>query len=530
MQYRLAMPRTVTARFLRLLGAVRASRAGGPDPLERLAAAPRPTRRAVLAGLGAVAACRRDPAPAPRGGPRVAILGAGFAGLTACHRLADRGLHATVYDARDRVGGRVITGRGLFPSLPGLSSELGAEWINSADAELWSLCEELGLTLRDSWVEFDLEDFVWLDGRRVPARSLVADLGTLADVCDAAMAGFDQGGAAISYANPSGAEALDRTTAAEWFAALPLGADARRYAELVTAADYGLDLDQQSALNPVSFFTSAGEELYDERWLLAGGNDQVATGLAALHEDRIELGRVVEAVRATSGGAWRISFADGEEVTADAVICTLPFSVLRRISLDAELPEVKRRCVDELGYATNAKLMLPFSRRFWRDAGDSGFTINDRFQEGWDGAMMQGLDFGAFATFRGGAAGEAVGRGDVADRGAELLADLETFWPGCAADLAGEGARAPWPDDPWVRGSYACYRPGQWTEIGGAEPEPVGTLFFAGEHTSYEFQGYMNGACESGAAVAADVAAWASGKARLARPPLAARRRPARRA
>ncbi|MGQ0645243.1 MAG: FAD-dependent oxidoreductase, partial [Elusimicrobiota bacterium] len=48
------------------------------------------------------------------------------------------------------------------------------------------------------------------------------------------------------------------------------------------------------------------------------------------------------------------------------------------------------------------------------------------------------------------------------------------------------------------RGSYACYTPGLWTSLAGAEGEPVGNLFFAGEHCSSEFQAYMNGGAETG--------------------------------
>jgi monoamine oxidase len=518
------MSRHLVRPFLRWLDAARQARSGGPSAAERLeaAAALRPTRRTFVTGLAAAAACRPDPAP-DRG--RVAILGAGLAGLTCCWRLAQRGIRATVYEARDRVGGRVITGRDLFPALPGLTSELGAEWIDTADDELWRLARELGLTLNDSWEEFDLADTYVFGGRRIPLRSVAADLGTLAEVADATMAAFPNGGGDLGYTDPGGAEALDHTTAAEWFAALEIGDDARRIAQTIVHADYGLELDEQSALNAVSLLTSDAEELYDERWLVAGGNDQLATGLHGLIEDRVQLGRALVSLGERSDGAWSLRFTDGSEVVADVVVVTLPFTVLRELDLDARLPEVKRRAIDTLGYGANAKLMLPFASRVWRDRGDSGFTVNDLFQEGWDGGMMQGLPHAAFATFRGGDAGVAVGEGDVEDHGAELLAQLEQLWPGIGAERAGDAMRAAWPQDPLAKGSYSCYRPGQWTGIGGAEGEPVGTLLFAGEHTSYVFQGYMNGAAETGAAAADDVRRLLSGKSPARRVARAGRRR-----
>ena len=55
-----------------------------------------------------------------------------------------------------------------------------------------------------------------------------------------------------------------------------------------------------------------------------------------------------------------------------------------------------------------------------------------------------------------------------------------------------------WPTHPFTKAAYSCFKPGQWTTIAGAEGRPVGNLFFAGEHTSYDFQGYMNGGAQSG--------------------------------
>lgn len=64
-----------------------------------------------------------------------------------------------------------------------------------------------------------------------------------------------------------------------------------------------------------------------------------------------------------------------------------------------------------------------------------------------------------------------------------------------------------WPTNPFVRGSYASYKVGQWTAFRGAEGEPAGRLHFAGEHCSLESQGFMNGGCETGERVAQEVLA-----------------------
>jgi monoamine oxidase len=92
-----------------------------------------------------------------------------------------------------------------------------------------------------------------------------------------------------------------------------------------------------------------------------------------------------------------------------------------------------------------------------------------------------------------------VGEGSAAAVAARLMAGIERAYPGATALRNGRVSRFHWPTFPWTRGSYSCYKPGQWTAIAGAAGEPVGNLFFAGEHCSYDFQGYMNGAAQSGA-------------------------------
>jgi monoamine oxidase len=91
------------------------------------------------------------------------------------------------------------------------------------------------------------------------------------------------------------------------------------------------------------------------------------------------------------------------------------------------------------------------------------------------------------------------------------MVGIERAYPGATRERNGKVFRFHWPTFPWTKGSYSCYTPGQWTTIAGAEGLPVGNLFFAGEHCSYDFQGYMNGAAQSGADTAEAVMAKVSG-------------------
>ena len=71
-----------------------------------------------------------------------------------------------------------------------------------------------------------------------------------------------------------------------------------------------------------------------------------------------------------------------------------------------------------------------------------------------------------------------------------------------------------WPSNPLTKGSYTCYKPGQFTTMAGLEGLPVGNLFFAGEHANsfYEWQGFMEGAALSGIAAAQSIIALVKGR------------------
>ena len=124
----------------------------------------------------------------------------------------------------------------------------------------------------------------------------------------------------------------------------------------------------------------------------------------------------------------------------------------------------------------------------------------------WETSRAQNGTAGVLTNFTGGAEGLAVGRGTPAERATELASRLDTVFRGISTHhRPHEAVRFHWPTNPWTRGSYACYRTGQITAFGGAEGEREGGVFFAGEHTSSDFQGFMEGACESGERAAREI-------------------------
>ena len=159
------------------------------------------------------------------------------------------------------------------------------------------------------------------------------------------------------------------------------------------------------------------------------------------------------------------------------------------------------------------------SSRPWEKLGYSGATYSDEmFQLAWDNSFLQPGPAGGLTLYSGGKLGtrrrQGHGRGSrgAADAWHRARLSRARRRSATARSRASTGRRSRGP-----RASYACYKPGQWTTIAGAEGVPVGNLFFAGEHCSYDFQGYMNGAAQTGADAAKAVMAKVSGSASLTR-------------
>ena len=144
--------------------------------------------------------------------------------------------------------------------------------------------------------------------------------------------------------------------------------------------------------------------------------------------------------------------------------------------------------------------MIGFERRVWREHGANGASMSDlAYQTSWDTSRKQAGAAGALTNFTGGRHGVELGQGTPKQQAEAAVRDLERVFPGIAAARGNAAeARMHWPSNPWVLGSYACFRPGDWASIGGVMGEAVGGLHFAGEHCSVEAQGFMEGGCESG--------------------------------
>lgn len=534
---------TALRRSYRLARAARAAKLSSRDVLElyRTRDEPRPlpwSRRELLAtgavvAAGAALGCRPRALPSsPVALDRpVVIVGAGIAGLTCAHRLNAAGVPVRLFEAQERAGGRMFSLRDRFAD--GQVVELGGELIDTPHERIRALAAELGIELDDLAQEAaGLRHETWyFEGALRSDAEVIEAFRPVAARIEAALAPLGDA-EEITYRTPSGAAALDRMTIAEWLDGAGVSGWFRKLLDVAYTTEYGLETDRQSALNLLWMidpepdpFRIFGES--DERFHVRGGNDRIPLELARRLGDRIALGHVLEAVSRRPDGDYVASLRHGGtsvEVAAPILVLALPFTLLREVQLELDLPAVKRTAIAELGYGTNAKLMIGFGARPWRTRhGSNGSAFADLpFQLVWETSRQQAGEAGILTNFTGGRQGEAVGGGTAAEQAERVVAELEAIFPGVAAARAVASAAASrpsearahlaearfhWPSHPWSRGSYASYLPGQWTGIAGAEGEPVGDLHFCGEHCSLAAQGFMEGGCETGEATAAAILA-----------------------
>jgi monoamine oxidase len=189
------------------------------------------------------------------------------------------------------------------------------------------------------------------------------------------------------------------------------------------------------------------------------------------------------------------------------VVLALPFSLLRQVDLSgAGFPARKSRAIAESRMGVNTKLHLQFTRRYWNELGSNGESFADTgYQCTWDVTRGQDGTQGILVDYTGGSVGADFGSLSPTDYARRFLGQLEPAMPGISRLWNGRVLLDNWAAYPWTRGAYSYWAVGQYTTIAGAEREAVRGCHFAGEHTSIDFQGYLNGAVESGARAAQEI-------------------------
>jgi monoamine oxidase len=391
---------------------------------------------------------------------KVAVVGAGLAGLAAAEALARAGAEVVVLEARKRVGGRVWS----HPFAGGVA-ERGAEFVFDSDEVLRETAARLGLRLYRKGT---------LYGAREPRGGEPASIAEVEAAARRLRAVAQHGSVADALAS-SGLE--------------PGLREAIRARVEISTAYPASDLDAD-----VLAETGAGFGSFDT-YGVEGGNSRLAAGLAT--HLAVHVGSPVESVVWTDSSV-RLQ-GDGFDVAADRAVLAAPATAVERIRFDPPLPPAKAVALSGVRYGQAAKLHARLRSPFEPSAV---LAVPDRY---WSYTQLgpDGLPAGFAAAFAG--TEGALARLHVTQGPGGWLEALGALRP--ELDLEpGEGMLTTWSDDPWALGAYSApslSSPLQTEEL----QRPVGPLAFAGEHTAGDWHGLMEGALRSGLRAAEDLRA-----------------------
>lgn len=496
------------------------------------------TRRQFLAGVAAGSAGLMLPgraSAATRVRPRIAIVGAGVSGLNCALTLADMGVRSTVYEASSRIGGRMFSNNNGYWA-ENQVTEWGGEFIDTGHVTIQNLATRFGLALDDLTAAepAGIEETYYFDQGYYRYREVVEDFAAVyqAVVDDADAAGYPT---TFDTSTPDGRH-LDRMSVWDWIERRVPGGHSSNMGQLLEVAyaiEYGADTSEQSALNLVYLLSGSDPQFEifgasDERFHVRGGNQQIPLAIA---DHLAGLGMPVRthqrlaAIRQRPDGTFALTFASGgnrRETISDLVVLTLPFAVLRTVDYaGAGFDRLKRKAIEQLGRGRNGKLQYQFTRRLWNEPGvwgtSNGLSFSDLgYQNTWEPTRAQPGSSGILNNYTGGTvAGRRraevpfafVGNAGVEQDATRSLHQINRVFPGLATLWNGKATSSLPHLSPFFRCSYSFWSVDQYHTIAGYEGARQGNVFFAGEHTSQDFQGFMEGAASEGARAASEMLA-----------------------
>ncbi|HYJ50641.1 MAG TPA: NAD(P)/FAD-dependent oxidoreductase [Microbacterium sp.] len=414
------------------------------------------------------------------------VVGAGVAGLTAAHLLADAGKDVVVLEARDRVGGRIVTDRRY-----GLATDLGASWIHGiTDSPVAAAADAFGMQMVEFTVGGYQPDsrpiaYYGPDGRRLSdaaARSFIDDINAV----DATL---------LEVVAASGPDASYRDVADEAIARYGWDEDraqrVREYLEHRSEEQYGAWIEDLAA-HGLDDDSVEGDEV-----VFPNGYDRLPSRMAEGLD--IRLTHVVTQVRWSADGVAVTT--DRGTLTADTAVVTVPVGVLQSddFVVVPPLPEPVVGALSRLKMNAFEKIFLRFPTRFW---DDGVYAIRQqgpesRWWHSWyDLTALHGTP--TLLTF---AAGPAAGETrdwtekEIVD---SVLTQLRRLY-GDRVEKPTHVHVTDWQDDPFSHGSYAYMTVGSTTADHDILATPVGgVLHLAGEATWTDDPATVTAALNSG--------------------------------
>jgi monoamine oxidase len=449
---------------------------------------------------------------------KTVVVGAGLAGLAAAYELTRRGHEVTVLEARTRPGGRVYTIREPFSD--GLYAEAGAQYIPGVHQITLDYCKEFELDLHPGPARgFALT--YYLRGRRLqpdesgnvswpfelkPEEQGLKTTELLRRYISSAVQELGD----MTGPGWPGEELLrfDRMTFSELLRSRGASEGAIEVMRLNYLDQFGDGFDAISALFLLRERTLQTTKAF---YTIAGGNDRLAQAFARRLSERIYYGVPVVRIEQTPGSVRTTYLRAGRARTlsAEYLVCAIPFSILRTIEVTPAFSPGKRRTIDELPYTSVSRIFLQSARRFWVEQGLGASAHTDLPVMGiHDATFDQPGVRGILDCYAAGERARRIGALGEEARIAMALRDVELVYPGIGEQFEA-GISKCWDEDEWSRGDYCWFKPGQMLALIPHIAHPEGRVYFAGEHAS-AWPGWMQGALASGQRAAREIDAATS--------------------
>jgi monoamine oxidase len=442
----------------------------------------------------------------------VAIVGAGFAGLTAARDLVGFGYDVVVLEGRDRVGGRSWTA-----TIAGTPIDLGGTFVGPTQTAVTELARELGCQTVPTHSRG--KNLIKWRGRVREYRSTIPRLSML-ELFDVSRIQwrFERLCRRVSLAEPwkaPHAHNLDDQTLDRWLRSLHAGASTRDLMAIMSRVTWGCEPDQVSMLHAVRYVKAAGGigRMLDvdggaQQDRFPGGTQQIALTLADALGERVRLDAIVRRIERHADGTMTVS-TDGGDVTAKAVIVAIPPAHRTAIDFSPALPVEYEKLAQHWPQGNLSKAYAAYETPYWRANGCSGEALSD-----------EGPVFITFDVSPGDdGPGILLGFTDSRTFDALPVDERQERALSCFAALYGDKALEPidyvdhcWGTEPFAPGGpTAAVPPGSWTAYGRWLREPVDGVFWAGTETADRWTGFLDGAVRSGQRAAAEVDAHLAG-------------------
>jgi len=448
--------------------------------------------------LAGAAAAWRPALALPQNAKHVVIVGAGLAGLTAAFELSARGHKVTVLEASGRSGGRVLTLR--RPWDDGLYCEAGGEWVHPNHRFIRHYLELFCLQLQQD----EGPTALWQDGQLLSEEEAEAALEGYADLRKRIR---DAAEKINIYENPerSSQIRLDAMSYGDWLRSLGASEAALARHRIRVNDVMTVDLHEISALHMVYEYALPQEDVEESR--VRGGNALLPEAFAKHLGDRVLWNAPVQSVEHDAGGVtvtyrWKGS---PQKLQADHVVVAIPGTLVQRLRFTPALPRATAAAYRQFGYGRIMKVVLQARTRFWEKHDPPYNSVVTHREAGniYHSTVGQSGRRGLLTNYVAGWGADAWAPLGPAGQIAAAKKLTHQVWQHAANEM--ERARSwHWNIQPWARGSYGFFAPGQMTSVRPVIAQPVGRIHFAGEHTAV-WQGYMNGAVESGLRAASEI-------------------------